>query len=107
MVLGERVKAALFEYYGYDEDQRQYRPLQFATESRHFELAAGILSFEQSTYVQDHFLFFRTLNIETARKAEFDRAEVAATTKRLRERLELVDWLPQVSSMQLEQIQVH
>jgi hypothetical protein len=107
LILDDRVKEVLFEYYGYDEEQRQYRPLQFATESRHFELAAGILSVEQSRYIQDHFLYFRPHTIEAAKAAEFDRSEVAATVKRLRERPELVAWLPQVRGLQLEQIVVH
>ena len=107
LILDERVKKGLFEYYGYDEEQRQYRPLQFSTESRHFKLAAGILSPEQSLYIQDRFLFFRPHNIEAAKRAEFDRSQVAEAAKRLSQRTELVAWLPQVRGMQLEQIQVH
>jgi hypothetical protein len=107
LILDDKVKGAMFEYYGFDEEQRQYRPLQFTTEARHFALAAGILSSEQSVYIQDHFLFFRPHNLEAVKAAEADRSEVAATAKRLSERAELVAWLPYVRSMQLEQIRVH
>ncbi len=38
----EKLKAALFEYYRFDEGQRQYQSLQLMTEIRHFEFAAKL-----------------------------------------------------------------
>jgi len=107
LLLSQGVKDSLFAYYGYDESQWQYRPLQFSTEFRHFELAAGILTMEQEIYLQDNWLFFRPDNIAEARKARPDASEVIAAAERLQNRPELVAWLPTVRSMQMEQIAVH
>ena len=107
LLLSQDVKDSLFSYYGYDESQWQYRPLQFSTEFRHFELSAGILTMEQEIYMQDNWLFIRPDNIAEARKARPDVSEVIAAAERLQNRPELVAWLPTVRSMQLEQIAVH
>jgi hypothetical protein len=64
LIRNESLKDTPFEYHGFDLSQRQYRPLQFATQHRHFELAAGILSLEQERYTQDHWLFFNPGEVE-------------------------------------------
>ena len=107
LIRSESVKDVLFEFYTFDEEQRQYRPLQFMTESRHFELAAGVLDREQITFVQDNFLFFRPAQIDEIRAMEFDRPGIQQAASRLGERVDLIAWLPYVRSMQLEQIEVH
>jgi len=107
LIRADSVKNVMFKYYGFDEEQRQYRPLQFSTESRHFELSAGILSLDQETRIQDEWLFFRPDNIESAKQAKINSDGVIEAANRLGERTELIAWLPQVRSMQLEQIQVH
>lgn len=107
LVGSQAVKDILFEYYGFDEEQRQYRPLQFETESRHFALAAGILSPAQEVFLQDTWLFFRPDNMEEVRAKKLDTEEVLATAQRLQQRSDLVAWMPYVRSMQLEQIGVH
>ena len=108
LILDQAVKDELFEYYGFDQEQRQYRPLQFMTESRHFELAAGVLSVEHELYVQDFWLFFRPDNVVEARNDQPPTPEaVMSAALRLRDRPELVAWLPYVRDMQLEQIAVH
>jgi hypothetical protein len=107
LIRSEDVKDVLFEYYNYDQEQRQYRPLQFMTESRHFELAAGVLDKEQIVFVQDNYLFFRPTEIDEVKALEFDRDGIRQAAGRLAERADLVAWLPYVRSMQLEQIEVH
>jgi hypothetical protein len=108
LIGSELVKEKLFEYYNYDEEQRQYRPLQFMTESRHFALAAGILDRQQVTFIQDGFLFFRPGKIEeAASNVEIEENRLREAAVRLSERSELIAWLPYVRSMQLEQIEVH
>ena len=107
LILDEDLKRLLFDYYGFDESQRQYRPLEFMTESRHFQLAAGILSIEQEVLMQDNWLYFRPNNIDAAREFEPDPEAVAAAADRLRQRPEFIAWLPYSRSMQLDQIDVH
>jgi hypothetical protein len=108
LIDSELVKEKLFEYYNYDEEQRQYRPLQFTTESRHFALAAGILDRQQIIFMQDEFLFFLPGQIEAAAsRVEIDEDRLREAAIRLGKRTELIAWLPYVRSMQLEQIEVH
>jgi hypothetical protein len=107
LIRDEEVKQSLFRYYGYDEEQRQYRPLQFATEHRHFELAAGVLTLDQSKAIQDRWWIFRPADLQDVREFAVDPDEVLAAAERLRGRHDLVSWLPYVRSMQLEQIVVH
>ena len=107
LIRSEEVKDVLFEYYNFDQEQRQYRPLQFMTESRHFELAAGVLDREQVVYVQDNYLFFRPSEMDEVKALEFDRDGVRKAAQRLAQRPDLIAWFPYVRSMQLEQIEVH
>lgn len=107
LVSSQEVKDTLFEYYGYDQEQRQYRPLQFETESRHFALAAGVLSPAQEVYIQDRWLFLRPGELDEARSHRLEPEEILSAARRLQQRPELVAWLPYVRSMQLEQIEVH
>lgn len=107
LIRNEDVKDVLFEYYNYDQEQRQYRPLQFMTESRHFELAAGVLDKEQILFIQDEYLFFRPSELEELKTLKYDRTSIQQAAKRLGERKDLIAWLPYVRSMQLEQIEVH
>ena len=105
--IDEPVKSVMFNYYGFDESQHQFRPIQIDTEFRHFELATGVLSHEQEVLIQDNWRIFHPDNFESAKALQLDDADVLAAAKRLRERPKLVDWLPYVRDMQLEQIEVH
>jgi hypothetical protein len=107
LIRNDAVKDVLFEYYNFDLEQRQYRPLQFMTESRHFELAAGVLNKEQILFVQDNYLFFRPYEIEEIKALEYDREGIQEAARRLAERKELIAWFPYVRSLQLEQIETH
>lgn len=107
LILDESVKRSIFEYYGFDQSQHQFRPLQIQTEFRHFELVAGVLDHDQEVFVQDHWRIITPKNIEavTASQAEF--SNVLAAARRLQAREEFVAWLPYVRHMQMEQINVH
>lgn len=107
LLLDQDLKDALYDYYGYDQSQRQYRPLQFATEHRHFELVAGILSHEQEVFSQDTLKFFNPYDMDNIENAQLDLAEVRAAAERFSKRPELVAWLPQVRHLQIEQMSVH
>jgi hypothetical protein len=107
-LIGSReLKDSLYDYYGYDQSQWQYRPLQFTTEFKHFELVAGVLNYEQVRLVQDEVLFVSPRNHEKVRGMSVDRVEVLLAAKRLDDRPGVREWLPQIRSMQKEQIDVH
>lgn len=107
LIRSQELKEVLFDYYGYDEEQRQYRPLQFRTESRHFELAAGVLSPEQEVFIQDLWLFFRPDEMDEVREGSSEIPDVLDAARRLQQRPDLIAWFPYIRSMQLEQIAVH
>ena len=106
-IRNDTLKNALFDYYGFDASQRQYRPLQFFTEHRHFELAAGILSIEQEKYIQEHWLFFQPDDMETPQSERPEIDGIYESALRLRDRPAFIAWLPFVRQMQMEQIEVH
>ena len=97
----------LYRYYGFEETQVQFRPIQHATESRHFQLAAGVLSHKQAIFVQDEFFVVKPGSIDSFEGARPDLNEVRAAAERLASRVELVDWLPEVRHLQVEQINMH
>jgi len=107
LIRNETLKDTLFDYYGFDASQRQFRPLQFATEHRHFELASGILSLEQEKYTQEHWLFFQPGEMEVPRTERPEIGGILEAAQRLQNRPEFIAWLPYVRQMQLEQIEVH
>ncbi len=104
LILDSGIKDALYNYYGWEETQRQFRPIQFSVEFRHFKLVAGILTLEQEIYIQDNWLVIGRRNIEQLRNAEPDLARVLAAAERLSEHPELVAWLPQLRQLHKERI---
>jgi len=107
LIQDESVKNVMFDYYGFDESQRQFRPLQLDTEFRHFELAAGVLSHEQEVFIQDTWRLFTPDDFAAARASQNENEDVLAAAKRLQARPEFIAWLPYVRDMQMEQIEVH
>jgi len=107
LLLDVGIKDGLYDYYGFEETQVQFRPIQHATESRHFELAAGVLSLEQAILVQDEFFVVKPGSIDSFEGAIPDPDEVKAAAERLASRAELVDWLPEVRHLQVEQVNMH
>ncbi len=107
LILDESVKDVMFDYYGFDESQRQFRPLQLDTEFRHLELAAGVLSHEQEVFIQDNWRMFNPDDFATAKAGKHKNTNVLAAAERLQARPEFIAWLPYVRDMQLEQIAVH
>jgi hypothetical protein len=107
LIQSETVKDLLFKYYKHDEEQRQYRPLEFMTESRHFELAAGVLDRKQITYIQNEYLLFKPDMDLSSDGKDFEALVLGEAAERLASRPELIAWLPYVRGMQLEQISVH
>ncbi len=107
LILDESVQRIMFDYYGFDESQRQFRPLQSDTEFRHFELAAGVLDHEQEVFIQDKWRLINPDNIKAVHASELRASNVLDAAKRLQARPTLVAWLPYVWDMPLEKIGVH
>lgn len=107
LLRNEALKAALFEYYRYDEGQRQYQSLQLMTEIRHFEFAANILSTEQHMWVQDNYYIFNPKTVLDVRYPDAGIEGVIETAQRLQESPDFIAWLPQARGIQLELIQTH
>jgi len=97
------IKKALFNYYDFDQDQNQYRPLQFLSEQRHFELAAGILSYDQARLVQDTWYVVSPGELDNFDNSLLKLDEVRATVQRFVERGALIGWLPEIRHLQNEQ----
>lgn len=101
------LNSALFEYYRYDENLRQYLSLQLMTEFRHFELAAGILSNEQYVWMQDEIGY---VSPSVPSGVEFTAAQLGAlveAAQRVKDSPDFVAWLPEARSMQIELADTH
>ncbi|MDJ0812732.1 MAG: hypothetical protein QNJ23_03330 [Woeseiaceae bacterium] len=98
------IKNLLYDYYGYEADQRQFEAIWFPQELHHFKLAAGINSLEQERFIQDTWVFFRPDIMQEVRTADVDEDDLRATLDRFLSRQEFVDWLPQTRNMQQLQI---
>ena len=97
------IRDSLYDYYNYAVSQNQFRPLQFMTEARHFELAAGVLDYEQSLLEQDE--WYVVTPEEFAELADM-RVNLDAVD-RFRARPDLVAWIPEVRHLQIEQTSVN
>ena len=104
LIRDESLKRAMFDYYSFDQSQQQFRPIQFETEFRHFELAAGVLSYEQEVFIQDNWRILSPRNFELAKASQGEVGDILAAARRLQERPQLIAWLPYVRDMQLEQL---
>ena len=107
LLRNEELKSALFEYYRYDESQRQYLSLQLMTEFRHFELAAGILTNAQYVWMQDEIGY---VSPGVPSDVEFTAAQLDSlveAAQRLKDSPDFVAWLPEARSMQIELADTH
>jgi len=103
----EKLKAALFEYYRFDDGQRQFQSLQLMTEIRHFELAAGILSNEQHVWVQDNYYVFNPGSATDEKYPESDIDAVVDAARRLQDSPDFIAWLPEARGLQLELTEIN
>jgi hypothetical protein len=101
------IKGALYSYYNFDRSQNQYRPLQFMSESRHFELAAGVLSYKQARLIQDTWYVVAPGDLERFDASQLNIPEVQAAAERFRSKADLLAWLPELRHLQIEQIVVN
>lgn len=96
------LKNALFDYYRYNETQRQWLSLQLMQEFRHFELGAGVLTNQQIRRAQDDWGMVSADELEEFRNAPVDLAGVQAAAERLRANDDFIAWLPVAYEMQLD-----
>ncbi len=94
----------LFDYYRFDNSERQYLSLQLMQEFRHFELAAGTLTNRQLKRAADEWFIVSNAEVDKIENDPVDAAEVLAAAKRLQQNESFVAWLPIVYEMQLELI---
>lgn len=97
-------KNLLHDYYGFEANQRQFQEIWFRWQLRHLELAAGIVSHEQETYIQDTWIFFGPEDMEEVRNSTVDGEALQQSVAIFLSRQDLIDWLPQTRSMQILQI---
>jgi hypothetical protein len=108
LIHSQELKKRLNDYYGFDESQLQYRPLQFSVEFHFFNLSNGVRSNRQISYIQDKWLLIGPDEVEEAQNTDPGHPdEILAAAERLSNNPELVGWLPQLRQMQMEQIKVH
>ena len=100
-------KDLLYEYYDFDESQRQFRPLQFMTENQYFELSAGVLSHEQARFIQDQWYVVSPGELDEFEDAAIDQQGLLAAVRRFRSRSEMIDWLPELRGLQIDQMVVN
>ena len=101
------LKAALFDYFRFDQGARQFISLQLMREIRHFDLVSGVLSTEQVIWVQDN---FRVVNPGQDLPQEATGLEtdgIIAAAARLSVKPETITWLPEARGMQLELVRTH
>jgi hypothetical protein len=98
------LRNALFDYYRFDNSERQYLSLQLMQEFRHFELAAGMLTNRQLRRAHDEWFIVSGEELAAIENEPVDPVEVKAAAERLRQNKDLVAWLPIAYEMQLELI---
>ncbi len=98
------IKTALFDYYGFDQGQRQFLSLNLMVEFRHFELTAGVLSDEQYRFVQDNWFVVTPDDLPRLEEESVDQEQFRQAVERLRNRSEAMSWLQNVRGLQRELI---
>jgi hypothetical protein len=104
LIRSSEVKAALYDYYGFDEAQRQFIALQQMIEFGHFELTTGVLSNEQYLFVQDRWFVVTPETLHELESETVNREQVRQAVQRLQERPEALAWLQRVRGVQQELI---
>jgi hypothetical protein len=96
------LKNSLFDYYRFDESQRQFQSLQLMQEIRHFEFGAGVLTNKQHRQAHDDWGVVSAGEIVEFRNDTVDLVAVRAAAERLLANERFVTWLPIAHQMQME-----
>ena len=98
----DEVRNGLFDYYRYDESQRQYQSLQLMQEIRHFERGAGILDNRTARAAKDRWGIVGMQELSRARQDPVDPNALQAAIERFLARDTFIAWLPNAYEMQIE-----
>jgi len=98
------LKNSLFDYYRFDNEERQYQSLALMQEFRHFELAAGTLTNQQLRRAHDEWFIVSATELAAIIDEPVDESEVLDAANRLSANRDFVAWLPVAYEMQREAI---
>ena len=104
LLRSSELRNSLFDYYRFDNSERQYQTLQYMQEFRHFELAAGILTNRQLRRMHDEWFVVSATEVAALKDEPVDEAEVLDAANRLQADTDFVGWLPIAYEMQREAI---
>ena len=107
LLRSDELKAALFEYYRYDKMMRQYLSLQLMTEFRHLKLVAGVLTNDQYVWMQDEMGYVSPTTKSNVKFNEQQLEQLLESATRLQASDDIVAWLPEIRSMQIELQDTH
>ena len=98
------VKNALYSYYGLNRNLAQYRASQLMTEQRYHELAAGVLAYEHSRFIKDTWGVIGPDDLEQFDGSDLDLSGIDPVVERFGSNGDLMAWLPEIRSLQIELI---
>jgi hypothetical protein len=104
LLRSSELRNSLFDYYRFDNSERQYQTLQYMQEFRHFEFAAGILTNRQLTRMHDEWFVVDATELAALQDEAVDETEVLEAANRLQADTDFVNWLPISYEMQREAI---
>ena len=95
------VKNALYSYYSLHRNIAQYRASDLMTEHRYHELAAGVLDYEHSRFIQDTWGVIVPGKLEQFDGSGLDLSDIRPVVERFRSNADLVAWLPEIRNLQV------
>jgi len=107
LLRSDELRDALYDYYGFNEGQKQFLPLNIMIEFRHFELSAGVLSNVQYRFIQDNWFVVKGSDLDELEERPIDPGEVMAAVERFRANPELLAWVSRVRGLQRELLLMH
>jgi hypothetical protein len=105
LIRDSQLKESLYGYYGFDQRARQWTQLILAGEQHYFELIAGVTDHEQESWVLQNVSNNDKEPSDSFWQTPLDPQPILAAVERLRSRPDVVDWLPNLRSGQMETLQ--
>lgn len=100
LIRSREIKQALYAYYGFDQRSRQWMQLALASEQHYFELVAGVTDYEQERWVLENWSSKPAMDSARLLEIKLEPQPILAAVDRLRARQNVVDWLPDLRTMQ-------